>query len=511
MVMQVKTSSGYVLPVPGDNHGHPEVAIHSPRLPFGSILTESLTPIFQYDAVYGLSSEAFIQTVYGSGSVGTSDSAFYCSTGTTIYSAGALQTAQRLIYRPGQGIIGRFTALFTEGVANSYQVAGYGHAEDGIYFAYKGVDFGILYNNRGVREVQTLTINTASSTAENITVTLGGTAYSIAVTASGSTTKTAYEISEGSYTGWRAEQIDSTVIFIANDVGNKTGTFSIAGTTAAGTFAETKAGAAAEETFIPQSDWNGDKCDGTGVSKFVADWTKFNVFEIQIQYLGAGALVFKMEVPHEGNNPDFITVHSINIPNAQTRTSFGNPNFPFTMSAYSAGSTTNLTVKSGSFIGAIEGVKKVHGNRYSYQVSSNAVTSSAYKALYTIRNTRYYGGRANQSVVKLLSINAALKHNFPCTIYIFKNATLEGSPDFEYFDSESCTAWDFSATNCTITNNRQLIWSGSMGDTGNIARIFDSIDDEILLNPGDTLTIAARTSSGSASYVVASVNTKEYT
>ena len=34
--------------------GHAEVEIHGPLNPFGSIHTESLTPIFQTDAVYGL-------------------------------------------------------------------------------------------------------------------------------------------------------------------------------------------------------------------------------------------------------------------------------------------------------------------------------------------------------------------------------------------------------------------------------------------------------------------------
>lgn len=33
--------------------GHLEVAVHAPRLPFGSLHAEKLTPIFQCDAVYG--------------------------------------------------------------------------------------------------------------------------------------------------------------------------------------------------------------------------------------------------------------------------------------------------------------------------------------------------------------------------------------------------------------------------------------------------------------------------
>jgi hypothetical protein len=91
---------------------------------------------------------------------------------------------------------------------------GVGHAEDGAYFGYKGVDFGILYNSRGKREVQTLTISTKSSTAESITVTLNTVPYTVAVTHGASTITTAYEISLGTYAGWRAEAVGNTVIFV---------------------------------------------------------------------------------------------------------------------------------------------------------------------------------------------------------------------------------------------------------------------------------------------------------
>jgi hypothetical protein len=404
-------------------------------------------------------------------------------------------------------MIGRFTAMFTTGVANSYQVAGFGHAEDGVYFGYKGAEFGILYNNRGKREVQTLTVSVGSSHAENITVTLGGVAHSIAVTNSASTLKTAYEISQGTYTGWRAEAVGSTVIFVSDSVGDKTGTFSILGTSATGTFAETQAGQAVTESFIPQSSWNGDKMDGTGPSGVTMDKTKFNVFEVQLQYLGAGALVFKVEASHEGNNPDFVTVHSIQLPNTLTTTSFGNPTFSFLASAYSSGSTTNLTVKVGSFMGANEGERKIHGDRFSYLAQSTGVGASNYQALLTIRNTRWFGSRTNQSIIKILSVSGAIKHTSPVTIFLLKNVTLAGTPNFSQYATNSISYVDTSATTCSIASNNQIVWSGSLGDTGNIAFQFS---EEIRVVPGDTITLAAKSSTGTPSYVLGALNTKEF-
>lgn len=106
-----------------DTNNHLEVAIHSPRLPFGSIHTENLEPEFQVDAVYDINPGQMIKTtginVPGttSATITGSNNLFKCSTGTTAYSFSSLQTRERLRYRPGQGAVARFTALFSEPAA----------------------------------------------------------------------------------------------------------------------------------------------------------------------------------------------------------------------------------------------------------------------------------------------------------------------------------------------------------------------------------------------------------
>jgi len=508
MSVQLKaiTDSGKTVDVAATHEGHIEVALHAPRLPFGSIHTEKLTPVFQADAVYGINTPEVLPTTSGSGGATASDSCFVVSTGTTIYSQGIIQSRKRLRYRPGQGVVGRFTASFTSPVASSYQVAGLGHAEDGVYFGYKNTQFGILYSQRGVREVQTLTITTKSSTAENVVVKLNNVNFNVAVTNGASTVTTAYEISQGTYTGWKAEAVGSTVVFVADAVGNKTDTFSITGTTVVGSFVETKAGAAATESFIAQSSWNGDSCDGNGPSGFTIDPTKLNVFEIGMQYLGAGTITFAIEIAPEDNNPDFVVVHTMRLPNTLTTTSLGNPSFPFTAAVYSAGSTTNLTMKVGSFAGFIEGEKISHGPRLSYYGQSNAVDSSVFKPLFTIRNTRYFGGRSSQIVTNLLSISGAIKHTSPVTIYVFRNATLTGTPNYSQYSTSSASYVDTSATACTISDNNQIVWTGTLGDTGNFEFHFS---DNITIQPGETVTVAAKAVTGSPSWVTASLNTRE--
>lgn len=523
-VLTGATDGGQYINVPVTSEGHLEVAVHGPRLPFGAIHAESITPIFQTDAVYGLNSGQVLSVTSGTGAATAANSLFQVSTGTTALSQSVILGRKRLRYRPGQGVIGRFTARFTTPVSYSYQVCGFGHSEDGVYMAmreatgngYSGVapSFGILYINRAHREVRTLTITTASSTAQNVTVTLNSIPFTVAVTNSGNIQRTVWEISQGIYAGWDAYASGATVVFVRKSANPASGTYSLTASTAVGTFAQTRAGTVGTETFIPQADWNGDKLDGTGASGITIDPTKGNVFEIGIQYLGFGAITFKCEViPTDGNNADFVTLHTIKNPNGLTQTTFGNPSFPFTMAAYSAGSTSDLTVSCGSFAGFIEGQKVLHGNRFTYFNSLTTVGATNFQALFTILNTRYYGGQANQSVINLSSISGALKHTSPCIYYLIKNGALVGNPNFVQLSSISSSLWDTAASTVTYSTGDQLIWTGHLGDTGELDHHFGGTSEmnmeEITLQPGEWVTLAARSVSGTPSFVTGSINTRE--
>jgi hypothetical protein len=522
-----ETDGGAFKAVPVTAEGHLEVSIHGPRSAFGSVVIDELRPIFQADAVYGINPSQITATtginVSGttSASVTGTNNLFKCSTGTTAYSFSTIQSRKRLRYRPGQGAVVRYTAVFSEPAASSILVAGCGSAESGYFFGYNGTSFGILHSTGGKREIQTLTVTTASTATSNYVVTLADKVFNITATNNGSTVKTAYEIASGSYSGWKAEQRGSTVIFVADSARDQTGTFSLAqtgaATPAAGTFAETVAGVASTDTWIPQSSWNGDVCNGasgtSNPSGFLLDPQFGNVFQIDIQYLGFGAVIFKIEVPHAGNNPDFVVVHSINFPNSQTTTSVSQPAFPFTMAAYSSGSTTDVNVSCASFSGFIEGGLVLTGPRMTFNRETNGFvgsTAATYYPLFTVRNDYIHSHsiteRANQSVINLLSISASHDDATPVTFYIIRNAILAGTPNFTRFSSSSCSYWDTAASTCTISANEDLIFALTLAQ--NNGGVF-TFEDDITIQPGETITLAARAVTGTATYVNASLNTRE--
>lgn len=526
-IIQGTTDAGVTTNIPVTSEGHIEAAIHAPRLPFGSVHAESLKPIFQVDSVYGINTSEIIKTTGNSANpvgantasaVGTSN-LFKCSTGTTAYSFASIQSRRRLRYRPGQGVVGRFTALFSTPAASSILVAGVGTSESGYYVGYNGTSFGILHSTGGVREVQTLTVTTASTATNDYVVTLNDVVYNVTATNNGSTTKTAYEIASGTYAGWKAHARGSTVVFLADSSGNRTGAFTLAQTgavtPAAGSFVETLAGVASSDNWIAQSSWNGDKLDGTGASGVTLNPAYGNVYQINIQYLGFGSVEFMVEVPAtNANNSEFVIVHTLKFPNSRTSVTCSQPSFPFTMAAYSAGSTTDVSVSCGSFAGFIEGEHLNIGPRMCKFIETNGYvgsTASTYYPLFTIRNdyTHSHAGvteRANQSVVYLLSLSCAHDDATPITFYVIRNATLAGTPSFSRFDSSSCIYVDTAATTCSFANNGQVVFAYTLAQNGGGAYTFE---DDITLQPGETITLAARAVTGTATYVNASLNTRE--
>jgi hypothetical protein len=513
--LYASTDRGNTKELSSTSEGHLQVAILGPTLPFGSLHTEVLTPIFQSDAVYGINDGQVSTGVQLSGTVVSTDGTFTISTGVTSGAFAEIQSRKRLRYRAGQGIVGRFAGLFNTPVANSYQLMGFGHAEDGVYFGYQGTAFGVLHVRGGVREVQTLTVTVGATVAGNVTITLNSVAFLVAVTNASNVQRTVWEIANGTYTGWKAYSNGATVVFLADSAGNKAGTFSFgAGATgSAATIAETKAGIASVDTFYPQTEWNGDKLDGNGSSGVLADWTKGNVFQIGIQYLGFGSISFQVETNStDANKAVWTTVHILKFPNALTLCSFRNPSFPFTAVAYSAGSTTNLTMKLGSFAGFIEGQKMLHGNRFTYLRISTTVGAASIQALFTILSARVYRTISSQVVVNILSFTGSLKHTSPCVYYLIKNGTLAGNPNFASYGTNSTTLWDTAATTVATTNNEQILWTGHIGDTGQLIDKFTGATyniDELTLQPGEWLTLGAMATTGSPSYVTGSINTRE--
>ena len=107
--------------------GNPFITNPEALTVFGERLTAELTPTIQIANAYEIDPatrddlEVFTAT---GGSADSLSNMFRCQSGTSVGGYGVIRSAGALRYRPGEGALGRVTAAFTNGIANSLQFAG---------------------------------------------------------------------------------------------------------------------------------------------------------------------------------------------------------------------------------------------------------------------------------------------------------------------------------------------------------------------------------------------------
>jgi hypothetical protein len=470
------------------------------RTSFGEALVGSLTPVVGLKFPYNLNAAIVTVQDNQSGSSSVVDSMAQLSTGAAANSSSTLFSNKAVTYEPGLGVRARFTAMFTTGVANSTQLIGIGDSGEGYFFGYNGTSFGIMRRYGGKPEIRTLTVTTGSSHAENITITLDGTAdATVAVTNTADVTLTANEIAAHDYSsvgrGWTARAVGDKVVFISWDSSSRTGTYSLSGATSAvGTFAQTLAGASPTDTWVAQTDpWNGDDIfDGNGITEVTLDPTKLNVFQIDFQYLGAGAIRFYIEDPGDG---ELHLVHTIEYANANTRPSLDNPTLPFFMSAENTSNTSDLTLSCGSAGIFIDGEKVNEGPKRGTSASLALGATSAETPIMSFRIKEVFQSQLNRSRLKLNFIAASVEHSKPCAIVFYANQTLTGA---SFSDVSSATSSVEIDTSATASSGGTEFFALDLGKTGN--QLIDLKDDLTAADfgPGTTITATLKPNSGNS-------------
>ena len=470
---------------------------------FGEAAVAQAHPVIQLKATYGVNDLEIEIHENNAGTVTNSSAMVNCSSGASANSEGSFHTREIISYKPGQGIMARFTAKYTTGVANNIQAAGIGSYGEMLGFGYNGTAFGIRHKHGGSPEVRTLTVTTASTTAENITITLDGTAEAtVAVTNTGDTTLTANEIAAHDYSnvgpGWHAYAVGSTVVFIAWDASARTGTYTLSGaTTAVGTFAQTVVGVAATDTWVAQASWNGDDIfDGNGVTGVTLDPTKGNVFQVKFQYLGFGAIKYFIEDPNDG---EMHLVHTIAYSNANTSPSLMNPSFPLRVESINGSNTSDIVCSTASMAAFIEGTHAYQGLRAGVKATATLATANE-TPLLTLGPKISQNGKVNQTKLKFFLVSAAVNHNKPVTINYYRNATLTGA-SFTDFNADSGIHTDSAAT---AVSGGTFMFALPLAPQGNAVFQLPATIIASDLGPGDTITVAADPLSGTNAEVLVS-------
>lgn len=367
--------------------------------PFNDLISVTLTPLVQVDFVYGINSQQGAANIVTTGVGDTSSGRLRLQTGVGAAGSAVYTSRRPAQYRPGQGLVWRGTALFTTGVANSFQLAGVGSPTDGYFFGFNGTAFGVAHRNDSVTP-----------------------------------------------------------------------------------------------TWVAQTAWNGDKCDGAGASGFNWDKTKGVPLQINYPYLGYGNITFWVQNPLTSR---WILCHTIRYANSSATTQVRVPDLYVRYEATNTGNTTNLVLYAGSSAIFMCGDYMLHGKpKWAADSYKTAITTET--VLLSIRCATTYNTVANSGLVRINSVSFSSTANNGVAILRFKiGATVGGSPSFAAINGttgdngvtittgSSLASIDTAGT--TVTGGT-YIFNMTIGSPG--SDTIDVQDLSIFVAPGETLTIS---------------------
>jgi hypothetical protein len=369
---------------------------------FGDLIAEGKTPVIQLDFVSGINSQTGLATVANSATVDTNLSRLRLQSGTNSAGSGIFNSKRIAKYRAGEGMLARFTPIFVTSAASSTQIIGVGNNNDGYFFGFNGVAFGILHRNSGTGSL----VNT-----------------------------------------WTA-----------------------------------------------QTAWNGDKCDGTGLTGFNWDKTKGTPVQIVYPYLGYGDIFFYVQ---DSSNGRWLLAHTIRYANTLATVQASNPSLFFYAQAVNSGNTTNLTMYCGSVGIFITGIRSFVGSP-KWAADNNKAAITTETNILSIRNATTYNGVTNRSLIRLNSISiGSTATNAIVVLRMKSGVTLGGSPAFATIDGttadsgvtitsgNSIASKDTAGT--TITGGTYM-FNLSLNGAGSIA--IDLTTLELFIAPAETMTFS---------------------
>jgi len=458
---------------------------------FGELQAVQPVPVIQITAQYGLRSE--VETVAIGGTATAVDSKFRVSTGAGAGNISSIASTKLATYRAGQGLLARFTALYTTGVPNSSQVAGLLTSESLIGFGYDGDEFGIVLARGGELEQWEIQITSGAAGSESATVTIDSNNYSVPLTA-GTPQKNAYEIAislNAQVPGYGFSSVGDIVEVLGQlpDLGG--GSFAFSSATATAVLTNIQNGLIPPETWVPQAQWNIQP-------DFKIDPTKGNVYQVQMQYLGFGGITFFIENPKTAR---FEPVHIIQYANAHTIPSVSNPIFRVGWGVRNKGNTTDIVTEGASAAMFIEGETVVDTSTIGASQTQIGVGPTA-TAILSLQNRRTYSGTANRAEIIGRSLVLSTDTTKTAKFELVLNPIIQTGEFLEFESLGDDNLGEVARNSATVLGGRVIAAYDVKAanpfsvDIGNITS---------RLQPGDIFCVVARVSSGPASEMSAAM------
>jgi len=238
------------------------------------------------------------------------------------------------------------------------------------------------------------------------------------------------------------------------------------------------------------------------------DFANGNVYQIRYQWLGYGYLRFYCLNP-DGENLGYSLMHTIAYPNTSADVHILNPTLPIFAEVENAGNNSSIVAYTPSAAAFVEGETGDQGNPLDVFNSYDRTASFSdanNNHLLTIRNKSAFLAIANRVPVQINSITLSRGSGAASTTArLYRSATTAGALVYTDVDASNSPV-DASPTTTTVTSsNAERAFSLPAGALFPI----EFKPGEMVLQPGESLTIGIQNSGVQATEVVATVNWSE--
>lgn len=175
---------------------------------------------------------------------------------------------------------------------------------------------------------------------------------------------------------------------------NDNGVFFKLDGTQLGVLVRTSIGGTMSETFIPQSQWNGDTLDGTGISGVALDLSKVNFYWIDLAWLGSGVIRFGVYA----NDGSRWVCHTIQNPNSNINPYMASASLPIQYKIENTSSTSGAS-EFKAICAAIYAESRINYTYWRFSdVDSGApkTVGTTAENIVSLRPSLLYGGKTNR-------------------------------------------------------------------------------------------------------------------
>lgn len=244
------------------------------------------------------------------------------------------------------------------------------------------------------------------------------------------------------------------------------------------------------DTKFPQSLFNGDHLDDISTSEYVLDLTKYNIYWIDYQWLGAGVVRFGTFSP-TGKK---IAVHTVHNANEHTNPYMNTGTLPFRMEMYNETATAGISEMSTICTAIVKQSDRInyHGKTFTQLSNTVNITGSTLTPILSFKPSTLFNGKPNNTLTLPLDFEYSVSDRSDILLEILVNSNLTGSTFSSPTASFQSTLCDISATSLVGGGNRsRIILNG--GETRREIR--EDIENSLtLLADGSqpTMTLAAK-------------------